>query len=300
MGKPNYMKNEVVRVQRLRGGSIELVGKFAGDIVNIVEEACLVDLRQVGHHTLKVTGGEVQEIVQRELPLTTKKSTKASVVEELMADIAPPEHEQELFVNMVCKKQVQSAMYDEDTGRYKMLLVPLTGGKGKSYTLSFISCQVRELVPGDDVGRKSGERREFESNLKQPGTTLWCLHRTLMDVEPIKAYPAGKTISVVFDTDRNIDRWTSHTTTGATDADIKQNIVELWGKLDKSDLAVIPMLASDGVTGLCDVGLQLKNGVPAFHWNVVDGQAATILSGAKLVKAVRDIYQIPLPKKVKK
>lgn len=285
MGKPNYVKTEVVRVQRLRGGSIELHGKFAGDIVNIVEDACLVDLRQVGHHTLKVTGGEVQEIVQRELPLTPKVSSKKSVVEELIADIAPPEYEQEMFARMVCKKQVASAMYDEDTGRYKMLLEPLKGGKGKSYTLSFISCQVKELVPGEDVTQKTPMATDVVGSLH------WCLRQTLNNMEgTFMSDQDGCRVKMSID--RNIDRWDALTKKGASNQDIKNGLLEQFTWL-------IEVTYIEGLEPECAV--MKRKGTPEFYWNFgKDGVPAVVLPGAKLVKAVRDIYQIPLPKKVKK
>ena len=284
MGKPIYVKTEVVRVQRLRGGSIELHGKFAGDIVNIVEDACLVDLRQVGHHTLKVTGGEVQEIVQRELPLTPKVSSKKSVVEELIADIAPPEYEQEMFVNMVCKKQVVSAMYDQDTGRYKMLLEPLKGGKGKSYTLSFISCQVKELVPGEDKKPQKGHGDVLVA-LETPGSLHWCLLETLSNLE-------GTFISdqdgcrVKMSTDRNLDRWLELIKKGASNQDIKNSLLDQFSFL-------VEITDIEGLEPSCAV--QVFKRVPEFHWKIESGHATNILAGAALVKAVRDIYQIPLP-----
>lgn len=286
MGKPNYIKNEVVRVQRLRGGSIELYGKFAGDIVNIVEDACLVDLRQVGHHTLKVTGGEVQEIVQRELPLTPKVSAKKSVAEELIAGIAPPDHEQEMFATMVCKKTVASAMYDEDTGRYKMLLTGFVKGKAKSYTLSFITCQVKEVLPGDDKKVKKFE----DIGLDVVGSLHWCLLQTLNNMEgTFKSDQDG--CRVKMSTDRNIDRWHQLIKTGASNQDIKNSLLDQFSFL-------VAITDIEGLEPNCAV--RSVNRVPEFHWKIESGQSNNILTGAKLVKAVRDIFQIPLPKKVKK
>jgi len=144
--KPNYEKNEIVRIQRVKGGSIEVHGKFAGDIVKEVEEMSLVNLRQTGHHTLRVVGGEIKTVVQRVLPLT--KVSKPKTAEQLFAVIAPSDEVLEHFRQMLVDRLIMEVTFDEDTGQYRLKI-----GHGKTkpekqfYHLDFITAKITEVVP---------------------------------------------------------------------------------------------------------------------------------------------------------
>lgn len=285
MPKPKYNPKEVVRVQRLHGGTIELRGKFAGDVVDTIEDACLVDLRQPGHHVLKVTGGEVQEVVQRQLQLEPKK-TATKVAEQLIADIAPPEHEQELFSKMLTGKFVKAASYDADTGKYRLFLEPLKG-KGRSYRVDMVTCHITEVLPGDD--KKPTKTSDVGVDVVR--SLHWCLRQTLNNMEGTFTSDENG-CRVKMSTDRNIDRWHALIKKGATNQEIKTCLLDQFSWL-------IEVTYIEELEPTCAV--MKRSGQPEFYWSFgKDNKPVVVLTGAKLVKAVRDIYDIPMPAKAKK
>lgn len=260
MPKIEMDRQEVVRVQRLRGGTIELHGPFAGQIVQAIDDMCLVNIRSTGHFVLQVTGGAIEVRTQRELPLKGKSPTKQA--EKLIANLSPTDDVVAAFKKMVQKKTIHQATYDPDSGNYVLEVGP-ESQKGKMYRIEIVTCSVTEIVKPDKAEKKpeAGKAPDLK-----PGSIESCLKAFLAKHDNVKEG----------------DRWIFLAGEGCDDEHLKTHVKEAFGPKD------MPPVTLEHEGASCQAFGGAK---PLFVYQPKDADAIEV-SGKKLLALVRDAFGI--------
>ncbi len=309
MSKLTYNKDDIVRAQYVGGGTIELHGKFAGDILAEIEEMSMVNLRTPGHNVVAVTGGMVSPIDQRELKLDDKDKRKdkknITKAEQFMANVAPSADVMQMFADALTGKKITAATYNEDTANYEIVCEP-TGkdvkGKPKQKTLlvSIVTCRIKEYIKEDPKVKKLPDNIDLpEPKETKPKKKIASSGRTtILDGQAQKklSKELSDKDSMSFalrracmdEDDRQQDRWSYLKENGADDSHILTHIREVFGSVKKQKefkhgKKISATVGGQRVQFWYDMNHKPANTVPT-------------LEGDALVHSVRWVLGIPLTK----
>lgn len=269
MGKIEYSIDDVVRVQKVGGSSMELHGKFAGDVLAEIKEMSSVDLSRAGtgHYVLQVTGGIVKpkDENQSELNLKVDKSRIPPDPINYNYNLAPSPEQQKEFNLLLEGQIIEGAKYNEVTGLYDLILCANPKAKKPSrWKMSFVNATMTEIMP---------EKKKKKTDATAPGDADNDINACLYDA--------------LMQGGRQEDRWKYLHESGADNEHITTHLIEMFGKAKNVKAAVLRGVKCE-ITG---------GRSPAFEWMVDDADKKMKVSGSALLKMVRKVMNVGPEKK---
>jgi len=255
MSKPTYSKDDVVRVQKVLGGVVELRGKLAGDVEQMIAEETLINLSKPGYHVHGVVSGGFVPVPseQRTLPLDDPgKQLKIDVgMQTVLANVAPSPADLDAFRKILDGKTIELVSFDDETGMWCLFIGPGVGQKGERRRLEFVTAQVKPMKPepGKAKKEKAGDSKLSKADkleyadtaqseddylvkigmadvIKKPGNYNNTIIACLMNYD--ESIADSPDVSLV-DRCMSIDRWLTMHRTGCDDKQLLIHISEVFG-----------------------------------------------------------------------
>lgn len=269
MSKPEYDHDDLVRVQKVGGASIELHGKFAGDVIDSIKNMSLIDLgKAVGHYVLRVTGGRIQPKEQTTLNLKVDKSKQPVAPQQLVADIAPSKQVMDEFKKLLAGMIIMDAGYDQASGLYT-LTVSNGKKKAKEWQLKFVNCTATEILPQKKKTIKPGR------TIIVPGEKDVSLEACLYDA--------------LMQGGRQHDLWSYLVDNGADNEHLLTHVMNIFGKKSITTGHTIRKIKCE-ITG---------GKSPKFMWNAFDDVKRMEVSGKTLLALIRSVMEVSAEMKKK-
>ena len=300
MTKPTYNKDDTVVIQKLHGGgTIKLVGKWAGDIIAWIKEQTLVNIEKTGHYELEMQGGVSEKVDQRSLKLDDPKKDKKEVeaAKQIMANIAPASVVVKAFKKAIVGKTITDLEYDQDAGLYR---ITIKKGTGRNTDIEFVNATIHPDRPKQKV---VDSKDQVESPMTEGKFS------EMLDLPGVKKNPNHPDQALIHcllgNQSREIGRWRHFATSGIDNKQLKDHIREVFrdGKREVVEVKVgkfvheisvkLPMIKFavalvDDPTGNQEAAEKA--------WGSLNEKAVLIYKGTQLVNQVRAVLALPNPK----
>lgn len=318
MGRnPDHVsESTVMRIQVVRGGTLELRGLYAARVVKYLREEHMANLEQAGFEVVGKFGGVVIQTDQRALPLDDpdqQKRTKA-VKAQIVANLAPADEDIAAIKAALVKNVVEDVTYDQETGLYVITTGPGAGKKGKRFDVRFMNGTVSPVEPKKKPAKKDDPKPSGDYATK-PGTGLAMTDESyakLVDIAAARKKPHNyfhTILLLILDVSnaddkaveygRNIDRWRWAAGVGLDDKDLLTHIAEaLGGKNGRAQTVgdfTHHLSGAKKKPGIVFCSELADKKLP--KWCSIDDRELFHGPNGDLLKIVRDVLHIPQPVK---